>query len=93
MWGSDYTVVPSRMGSIVESIGIDGDTRVFRIHSYESLTESGEMANEMEGVGYWCMIVMFIYWQQMNTESSKDLGLEINIIKSVITCICSWLIL
>jgi hypothetical protein len=40
------------LGSIVESIGIGGDTRVFKIHSYESRTESGEMANEMEGVVY-----------------------------------------
>jgi hypothetical protein len=40
MWDSDYTIVPSRMGSIDESIGIDADTRAFRIHSYESWTES-----------------------------------------------------
>jgi len=30
---SDYTVAPSCIGSTVESVGIDGDPRVFRIHS------------------------------------------------------------
>jgi len=47
---SYYAIAPSCIGSFVGSIGVDGDTRVFRIHSQESLRESREMANKMEDV-------------------------------------------
>jgi hypothetical protein len=49
------------------------------------LRESGKMANEMKDV-YNSNVNLLT---KMNTESSKDLSLEVNIIKSVLTSVCS----